>query len=547
MVCRRGRFPSAASVGLAAVATVAFVLPLTYLAWTAATALVVPALPGRYGWGLLGRTLLYSSSAGLLAVAMGAVVARVIGRQQQGDACGRGAWELSRRLLLACVPATLVIPSLVYAYGGQQALRLVGWMPDPGSAADVLRCVVTVAAWLWGVPAAVVALAWNRLDPWTLQQAVLDGAYRRVTLRLLAGPMLAAWCLTTALATQEFAVFETTGIPVAATEMRVVFETGAFLGADAPAATQSQRAAAAIVTGLPSLLATLGLFGAALLWAWRLVVPPSADDAAGGTVPPAGHATQGPLAAHAFAYLVVAATLAVPVAALVLSLRDPAPPWQWLATFRPQVGGTLLMGALGCLAGAAIVLLGSVARPWTALGLGLATFLVGGLFVGIALVRLYNRPWTFWVYDTPLVTVLGYVARYGWVALLTSAAVAHGPSARRLREMAAVDGAGPWATLTRVVLPTMWPAAVAASLGVGVLSLGEVPTTMLVAPPSPPLLTPLLLSWVHMQRYDPMIQACLLLVGVCLAVAVPLTLGLLTVTRSTSRRSRGRRPPAGSW
>lgn len=514
-----------AGVTLGAVSGVVFGLPLAWIAGTALAAATDDLGGGPYRWALLARTLMYCIAAGLLATALGFPVARVLGRRAEGT-LRRG----SRALLMAAVPATLIIPSMVFAYGGQQALRLAGIGLDPASPADVLRCIVTLATWLWGLPAALIALAWWRLDPWVMQQARLDGVPRRMTARLLAAPLVASICVTSAIATQEFGVFETTGISVSATEVRTVFDTGAFLGgaAGVGGGDQSRRAAGAVAVGLPALVATFVLFAAGLLLAWRLVLPPATGDAA---TPPREST---PWSAHVLAWAVVTWVLGVPVAALAASLADPAPPWTWLATFRPQVGGTLLMGTLGFAAAAALATLGSLTRPWWALGLGMTTFLLGGLMVGIALTRLYNRPATSWVYDSPTVTVLAYLARFGWVALL-AAAVAHAPGVLRLRELAATDGAGRWGTFVRVVLPGVWPVLLAGAAGVGLLAMGEVPATMLVAPPSPELLTPLLMTWVHMQRYDPMIQAGLLLVAVSVIAASVGLLGwaLLRRTRGT--------------
>ena len=46
---------------------------------------------------------------------------------------------------------------------------------------------------------------------------------------------------------------------------------------------------------------------------------------------------------------------------------------------------------------------------------------------------------------------------------------------------------------------------------VGALSLTEVPATVLLFPQNPQVLTPTLMTWVHMARFDPMIEASLLL------------------------------------
>jgi hypothetical protein len=95
-------------------------------------------------------------------------------------------------------------------------------------------------------------------------QALLDGALWRVTLRELAAPLAASMAIVAVLAVQEFSVYEPTGISVVATEVRMVFETGAFSSPDNPITAplqggaevigspdQGARAAAAVATTLP--------------------------------------------------------------------------------------------------------------------------------------------------------------------------------------------------------------------------------------------------------------------------------------------------------
>ena len=72
----------------------------------------------------------------------------------------------------------------------------------------------------------MLGLALRRVDADVQQQALLDGALLRVTARQLAGPAAAAMACVVVLASQEFAVYEPTGISVVATEVRMVFETG---------------------------------------------------------------------------------------------------------------------------------------------------------------------------------------------------------------------------------------------------------------------------------------------------------------------------------
>src|SRR4051812_46024865 len=186
-----------------------------------------------------------------------------------GVVLGRGPGVLAKLLWLV-MPISLLLPSIAFAYGWKQFFRLVHLDFVPAGKADVMRCIWTLATWLWPLPAGVIGLSLRRLDIQVQEQAMLDGALWRTTFRQIAAPMLAAFCLVTVLAVQEFAVYEPTGISVMATEMRMVFDTGAFSSPDNPITqtfgyamiertNQPARAAAAVVTATPLLLVILVL------------------------------------------------------------------------------------------------------------------------------------------------------------------------------------------------------------------------------------------------------------------------------------------------
>ena len=123
------------------------------------------------------------------------------------------------------------------------------------------------------------------------------------------------------------------------------------------------------------------------------------------------------------------------------------------------------------------------------------------------------------------VPVFAYVGRFGWLALAASRGVWSKPW-RELRDMASVDGASSWRTSTGVVWPLSWPTLVAGGLLVGALSMTEVPATVLIFPQNPQVLTPMLMTWVHMARFDPRIEASLLMMAIVLLPA----LGAVTLT-----------------
>ena len=535
----RVRLFSFAQVGLAlpSVMLIALccALPLAWLAWTV---LVNPEAHTTAGlsWfslSLLGRTLLYNFAVAILATLLGLPAALVLGRGSM----------VYRRLLWVVLPVGLMMPSLAYAYGWSQFVRLcrpafdvMGVTFEPASWPDVARCIWTLAAWLWPIPAVVIGLALRRMDVTVQQQAVLDGVLWRITLRQMLGPIIVSVAAVTLLATQEFAVYEPTGISVVATEVRMVFETGAFsgptpitnaaLGRTFP--TQATRAASAASTALPLLAVTILLAGIACAGSTRA---DCADDIATGSWP---RILRAPAWAGIAAVLLAVVTLGVPVGSLIMAMRIPLSASHIWTEFGPELTGALLIAAVTV---ALCLLLSLVAvAVWVRGSLLLAglSFLIGGELLAIAMIRIWSRSEFTWIYDAWPLPVMAYLGRFGWLSL----AMARGSWTSRwdeLRAMASLDGAGPVRTALWVLWPLVWPSLLAAALLAGALSMTEVAATVLLHPQNPQVLTPMLMSWVHMARYDPMIEASLLMMAM---VFVPtlLAVGLWSLSQHLSGR-----------
>ena len=462
-----------------------------------------------YRFELLLRTLGYNAAAAVLATLMGLPAALVLGR-------GRGIFA---RLLWLVLPAMLLMPSLSYTYGWSQFLRLarpllepLGITFSPAGLADVLRCIWTLAAWLWPIPAGIIALALRRMDHSLAQHAVLDGVLWRITLRQLFGPILASLAIVLMLATQEFSVYEPTGISVVATEVRLVFESAAFSNlssaADLPP-DQAARAAAAVATALPLLLVTFLL---AILVIWGAKRQSHGDNIATGPIP---RILAAPWWSILLTCLLVLLTFGVPVASLVHSLSIPISPIHMWQQFGTPAMGAISIALLAILLTLLLSFSASGHWPRGLLLLAGFCFLLGGQLLAISLIRIYNRFGLDWAYDSWPVPVLAYVGRFGWLAL----AAAHGTwstSWRELRDMAAADGAGPFRTALHIIWPLAWPSLLGGALLVGALSLTEVPLTVLLQPQRPQVLTPMLMTWVHMVRYDPMIEAALFMMALVL-------------------------------
>ena len=531
------------SIPVVALVAICSGLPLAWMLLQIVTnpTVLVEAKLDSFRLHLLGRTLLYNGSVAVIATLLALPAAIVLGR-------GVGVWSKLLRFLL---PVSLLLPSIVYAYGWSQLLRMLNATPAATGFADVARCVWSLATWLWPIPAAIAGLALHRLDAQVQQQALLDGVLWRVTLRQLLGPLLAGGAIVAVLAVQEFSVYEPTGISVVATEVRMVFETGAFASPDNPITApmgpgsgaelnspldQRARAGAAVAASLPMLVVIGTLATLSFLTVRKHHITDSIDV---GPWPASLNAT--PWATIA-SMVVILIALIVPIGSLIAALNVRFNPIDVIDEFLPQLSGSLLVAGATGLVMMGAALWGCVKDAGRASWLPLATFLIGGQLLAIALIRIYNHTALSAVYNGPGVLVMAYVGRFGWIALAAAAAT-WGRPWRELRDLAAVDGAGLFQTARSIVWPLAWPVLGASAVLVAILSLAEVPATVLLQPARPPMMTPLLMTWVHMLHWDAMIKGSLLIVGV-VVVLTGVVVGLMSLTRGWRMEDRGCRRSA---
>src|SRR3954447_17328515 len=134
-----GRGGVAWSAGLWMLLIICCGLPLLWL--VAQIALHPGSIRGlrmdSFRWALLGRTLGYNAVAAVLATLLGLPAALVLGR-------GRGAVA---GVLWFCLPVTLLLPSIAYAYAWAQFVRLAS-EPAGRALAAVLRPESHLLHWL---------------------------------------------------------------------------------------------------------------------------------------------------------------------------------------------------------------------------------------------------------------------------------------------------------------------------------------------------------------------------------------------------------------
>lgn len=487
------------------------------LAWMAYQLIVRPeiwreAVPDAFRWWLIARTFGFSVLAGSLATLLAIPIAIALGTSGRFV---RALWFL--------LPAPLLVPSVVITYGVGMMLERIGFDPVPQSIGDVFRCLIAIAIWLWPIPAMMLAYALRRLDTNVLMQARLDGALARTIARLLLPTLLLAWLVTLLLSLQEFAVFERTGISVISTEVRSIFETGASLDRswsmetvdeDAPP-PQSARMAAALAVMLPNLLGTAVIvLLATLLWRRWTVQSEIAHDPDPHNRPPAW--------LMLFGVLLALLLILAPMLTMAFSLHGRFNLARILNEYAPQLRGSSVLAGMTAIVGGACALIASIrgTRGWT-IGLSLVAFLIGGQWVAIALITLFNRPWLELVYDSYVMPMLAYLCRFLWLVLI-GAAMTWSSNLRTLRELASTDGADRFATWRLVVLPLAWPILLGSILLLFTLSLTEVPATTLLQPTQ--TLVPMLMTWAHLLNYPSMIEASLMLVVLVMSAGVAVTI-----------------------
>jgi iron(III) transport system permease protein len=102
--------------------------------------------------------------------------------------------------------------------------------------------------------------------------------------------------------------------------------------------------------------------------------------------------------------------------------------------------------------------------------------------IGIGLIGLWNRPATDWIYSTPTMILLGYLAQYiALTSRTTAATLAQIPAS--MDEAAAVTGAGWFRRLLRITAPLSRPGLLTAWLVAYIFCLRDTGIAMLIYPP----------------------------------------------------------------
>lgn len=420
-----------------------------------------------------------------------------------------------RSLWLGALLVPLLVPPYILGTG---VLHLLG----PRHAVGFVGAAVTMTLWL--LPLALLfAGAGLRLVTRNQEEAALletgwPGVFRHVTLPLALPHLLAGTLFVFVLAVGEF------GVPV-------LFQYRVYSGAIFTQFAAFYDFRQAVLTAVPLVLVAVAAALAAQLLRRYRDREGAAEDPRTVSLGRAEPVAAGGVGVVALAVLAPLFQVGLGVGS-VHALRSGLEQ-VWVPAFQT-------FGAAAAGAGAAVLL--ALAVAWMAVRQGrygqwlvaaqLPLFAVPAVILGLGLIRLWNEPgWRGLVYTSPWILVLGYTARFAPL-LVPLLAAAYRQLPAELDEAAQLDGAGPLRVLYHIHVPLLRPVLAAAGLLTFVLAVGEVPISMLVAPPGR---APLAVRFFTLITNAPAEQVAALAFGITFLALLPIG-GWLWMAR-LSRRS----------
>jgi ABC-type Fe3+ transport system permease subunit/DNA-binding beta-propeller fold protein YncE len=459
-------------------------------------------------WLLLQNSLLVGGMATLLAVACGWMMAL---RMTSAAPRWRGGW------LLLSVAALALPPFLV----GNCWLDLLGntgvwrrWVPlninSPGGAIWILGLL------LWPITALWVTSAWQRLEaPQLESDPALTGwpLIRYLLIPAARGALVQAAIVTFALALGNFAVPAMLQIKVLPAEMWIRFST-----------TFDTRGALQLSWPLVVLPLVLLLWWSRQDFPWPRVT---------GAFPAALFREQlGPVwywLGAGFGLLLAGLSVALPLGRLIWTPRT----WVELPGALAAGQAALWHSLATSVAAATLCLpLGLLAARWKAGAILWLPFLVPGIFVGMTLIPIFNRPGLAGFHQSLGIVVVAFLIRYLAVGRHALARALESID-RDLFDAAKLEGASGWRMFLLVYRPQTAARCAAAWYVIYLLCLWDVESMLLVVPPGGETLALRIFNLLHYGHNAQVNALCLVLLG---AAVFPLVLwkvaGLLRPARA---------------
>lgn len=487
----RQRWANAALIGTGWLLFVAaIVLPAAAMVLACVTDRVPPQ--GGFTWSarqfaLLGKTILLAAAGSVSALIL-AVPAALSLADRRGP----------RRdlVLLGLAVLVLLTPPMVYAFGWEHVF--------PPKLGPYVRCVGVWTAWGWPLAAILFSVGWVRAGRSAYESALLStspvSAFLRIGLPSIRAHVGAAAALLFILFFNDYGTPHACGLILYSVELMSW-------------AANSSSVMDTIWPALPAIVLTLAMLGFA--WRWMKAVSALVSSDARLAAVPAAHF---PWVATVSLFLV---TWVLPLGALLAQLGDVSALREAIHVYGGDLAWTV---AVALASGTASVVLGiGVLHHSRGRRFAVVCSLAFGLFpaalVGQSLIAAYNHAATGWLYDRWPILVLAYVARFGWIGLLT-AWVLRQQVPREILEQARIDGADRWAVLTQIQLRLNGPTALAGVAIIAAQAAAEAAASTLVRVPSFNPISHVLIEKFHRFELDMLVSLSLWLVLLTLVAAI---------------------------
>ena len=448
--------------------------------------------------------------AGLIAVAavvLGYLPGRLLGTSRSGS-----CWFL----MILLMPLVLPRYVLYYAWSllsapttelgraiaaNAELARFVGWA----------GAGLVLILWYWPLAALLIGQGWRNLDRQIFMAASLDADNRRrftkITLPLLARPMLLALGVCFVLALSEFATFHLAGVKTIGTELAVLYElTGS--------------SAAVVRAAWPVGLVALAV---AVILSW---VCPGWSDKTSTLEPPRRERS---FIAWLVTILLLAISLLVPLVLLIGNLSSVEPFVQFFSLHLDGLAWSLAIATVAAL-GAYLLAWGTMVLgdygkfgKWLAFMVRFSIFFMMfipaslpaasllSLLSAVSAGQAVRQSW--------LLVCAGQVVRFAGVGLIVLL-LSRDSRQKVLTEMTRLDTASRVKTFFFVHLRQSWPIFVGTFLLLVMFSLTELSATMVLLPAGLPNFAQRLLNQMHYARDQQVIVSCLALVGLFMVLTL---------------------------
>jgi len=460
-------------------------------------------------WLLLQNSLLVAGTTTVLAVSFGLLVALWLATLEMR---GRMIF-LTLAVIALALPPFLVTNCWIDLLGETGALR--AWLPF--KIYSLGGTIWILSLMLWPSTLLAVLSGWQRLEAaqFECEPAMADFALLRWLLIPVAkGELALAAVLTFVLALNNFAVPAILQTKVLPDEMWVRFNT-------------QFDAMGALTLGIPLMIAPVIL----LAWTSRRDVRwPRMQGTVSARIFRRQFSASWHIGCGMLALMLTALSVGLPLLQIAMTNRT----WSelagaveagtgaiWNSFWFAVVAATLAMGlALVVTSRTHVRTDGAARRPYLGIVAWLP-FFIPGVLLGIALIKVFNRPVIAAFYQSAGIVVLAFVIRYfavGWTA--TRHAI--GSVDSDLTDAAKLEGATRWQLLRHVHWPQIAPQMYAAWYVIYLLCLWDVESMVLVVPPGGETLALRIFNLLHYGHNAQVNALCLTL----LALAVmPLAVG----------------------